>query len=139
MIDGGLRKTFHARLKEGIHWQSVESVTGLGIPDSNFCGGGVEGWVEFKMTKGWAVTLRPEQVGWIMARTMRGGRVFVATRRMHNGGPRLGAPVDELWIHRGRDVLELNENGLRGAEPVYMATGGQSLWHWPTIREILMK
>jgi len=72
-INGGLRQLFRAKLP-GFDWVSIESgSTGGGIPDSNYCVRtnditGIEGWIEHKQTDGWAVTLRPEQVGWIARR-----------------------------------------------------------------------
>jgi len=112
MIDGGLRKLFHSKLR-GFHWQTIESgLTGRGVPDSNFCGNGIEGWVEFKKTAVWAVGLRPEQIGWHLKRARAGGRTFIAVRRIHEGGPRKGPPVDQLWIFPGRMAEELATTGI---------------------------
>lgn len=139
-IDGGLRKMFHNRLKVGIHWQALETgVVGQGVPDSNYCvDPGVEGWIEFKQTDGWTCPLRTEQVGWILTRINRGGRVFVITRRVNAGGPRIGAAVDELWIHRGADTPQLMNYGLRGASPVIVFHEGPERWDWTKIRKILL-
>jgi len=115
-IDGGLRSLFRTRLKKGIHWQSIETGgTGLGIPDANFKikGSYTEGWIEYKQTDGWTVGLSAEQVGWHLRRRSVGGRTLVATRRWHDGGPRKGPAVDELWIHMGSFAAELAESGLR--------------------------
>ena len=138
-IDGGLRPIFRNKLKAGWHWQSIETGgTGLGVPDSNFCCNGVEGWVEFKQTDGWTVDLRSEQVGWIRTRRQRGGRVFVAVRRKNQGGPRRGAPVDELWLWDGSLSSELRNGGLRINEPyLYRGEGGPEKWNWKTIGSIL--
>ena len=133
-VDGGLRTIFSSGLSSGWHWQSVETGgTGLGVPDSNFCCGGIEGWVEYKQTDGWTCDLRPEQVGWITTRVMRGGRVFIATRRVNEGGPRRGPAVDELWIHRGSLARELKRGGLRAAEPELVCAGGPSCWDWEAV------
>ena len=140
MIDGDLRKIFRDRLRRGIHWQSIETGgTGRGIPDSNYCTEGVEGWVEFKATEGWAVGLTPEQVGWHLERWMRGGWTHVATRRRHDGGPRRGDPVDELWIAEGCWVRELATDGLRADVPMTVLRGGPGAWDWDTVRRILVK
>lgn len=148
-IDGGLRPIFRDKLRVGFDWTSVETGgTGRGVPDSNFCaqlrndfvGGGefvgVEGWVEYKQTTGWACTLRPEQIGWILRRTMHGGRVFVATRRRTDGGPRSPA-ADELFIHQGSVVRELRDTGLLGVPSLYRQDGGPSVWNWDEVRRIL--
>ena len=144
MIDGGLRKIFHGKLR-GIHWQAIETGgTGRGIPDSNYCaprpdGNGTEGWVEFKSTEGWAVDLSPDQIGWILRRIRMGGTVWIAVRRKHTGGPRKGDPVDELWILPGRLAKEAKELGLRGIKEdcAVLSSGGQSAWDWDEIRRVL--
>lgn len=145
-IDGGLRPLFHQRLREGFHWQAIETGgTGLGIPDSNFCGTdtrtgvSVDGWVEFKQTSGWAVGLSPEQVGWHRVRCARGGRTFVAVRRWHDGGPRKGPPVDELWLYEGRWAGRLAREGLGQDVPLLgWWPSGPSAWRWDSVRELLL-
>lgn len=138
-IDGGLRPIFRNKLTVGWHWQSIETGgTGLGVPDSNYCTDGAEGWVEFKQTDGWTVDLRPEQVSWILTRSERGGTVFVAVRRKNQGGPRRGAPVDELWLWPGSLARQLRAEGLRIKEPcLYLGEGGPAKWDWKTIGKIL--
>jgi hypothetical protein len=134
-IDGGLRTLFRNKLQVGWHWQSIETGgTGLGVPDSNFCFGGVEGWVEFKQTDGWTVDLRTEQISWLTTRHERGGRVFVAVRRKNQGGPRRGDPVDELWLWPGSLARRLKVEGLRIDEPcLYLGEGGPARWEWKKI------
>lgn len=138
--DGSLRSLFRKRLRVGFHWQSIETGgTGLGVPDSNYCCDGVEGWVEFKQTTGWAVSLRPEQVGWLVARSRAGGRVFVAVRRLDRGGPRKGGASDELWLLKGESARELKHDGLRCDVAVLGAWGGgPSAWDWNEVRSLLV-
>ncbi len=137
-IDGGLRPLFRTKLRRGFQWQSIETGgTGLGIPDSNFCSEGVERWVEFKQTEAWAVPLSPEQVGWHKTRHARRGLTLIATRRWHDGGPRKGAPVDELWIHTGEHVSTLYENGLKSAPAVGIWHGGPEAWDWEAVGDAL--
>lgn len=145
MIDGGLRGTFREKLREGIHWQSIETGgTGKGIPDSNFCarwaGRGIEGWIEYKWTEAWAVGLEPEQVGWLKKRVMFGGRALVAVRRCHEGGPRKGAPQDELWLYSGLASGLLRREGLSPDHPGFLGwwEGGKSKWDWDQIRYLLL-
>mgnify|MGYP000465838860 CR=1 FL=1 len=140
-IDGGLRPIFRDKLKKGWHWQSVETGgTGLGVPDSNFCKSGVERWVEFKQTDAWACTLRPEQVAWHRRRALCGGRSFIAVRRWHDGGPRKGPPVDELWLFYGEDAMRLKDRGLcaEGVVDLGIWKGGPSRWDWDEIGELLI-
>lgn len=139
-VDGGLRGLFRDKLRVGWHWQSIETGgTGRGVPDSNFCVGGVEGWVEFKKTEGWTVDLRTEQIGWLLERSVRGGRCFVVIRRKNQGGPRRGASVDEVWIYRGAMARRLKLEGLRLQEGlIYHGTGGPGEWNWVKIAEALV-
>lgn len=137
--DNGLRAKFHDKLPQ-IHWQAIEvGVLGKGIPDTNFCWRGSEGWVEMKFTDTHAVGLMPEQVGWILRRMRSGGRVFVATWRMHDGGPRRGEAVSELWLHEGWDAGRLKAEGLLAAPPVLLLEGGPSRWDWGLVGQTLVE
>lgn len=129
--DGGLRALFRARVPPPAHWQSVETGgTSRGVPDSNVCCAGTETWIEFKTTRGWTVPLRPEQVGWIVARTRHGGRCLIATRQ-------LGGMRDDLWIHDGRWARELRDGGLLAALPRGRWDGGPESWDWTAVRRLL--
>ena len=135
MIDGGLRKLFHAHLPQ-VHWQSIEAGgTGRGIPDSNGCVDGKEFWVEFKQTANYAVGLRPEQVGWMLRRTRAGGRTFIAVRRRHDGGRRRGARVDELWLYNGAGARVLSELGMKACRGAALGIweGGPARWGWEKV------
>lgn len=137
--DGGLRPMFRDRLRAGFQWTSVESgMTGGGIPDAEFCAEGVARWIEYKQTSGWTCPLKKEQSAWHAVRALRGGVSFVATRRWHAGGPRKGAAVDELWIHRGSDAPALRKEGLRSAEPLGVWCGGPAAWDWAAVRAVLL-
>ena len=140
--DDGLRSELHTHLPR-IHWQAIESgLTGGGIPDSNFCWRGVEGWVECKATQHWSVTLEPAQVGWHLRRARAGGRTFVAVRRRLRVATKVRPPFDELWLCRGAAAASLRASGLRGAtergEVLGVWTGGPSLWHWAEVEALLL-
>jgi hypothetical protein len=133
--DGDLRPLIRRNVL-GCHWQAIESGgTGLGIPDLNGkFRDGPEIWIECKMTRGWAVTLRPEQIGWLVTRARYGGHVFVAVRRRPEKG---GA--DELYLCRGSYARELRAEGLRAA---YVGRGlvgrweggpGSGGWNWEVV------
>lgn len=129
--DGDLRAIFRRRLPD-FDWQSVETgSTGRGIPDSNYCRDGSEGWIEFKAAKAWAVGLRPEQCGWILRRTRHGGRVWIAVRRKD----------DELWMIPGCYAAKIKEHGLRpvfeGRIPGVWYSGGPAGWGWAAIARLL--
>lgn len=127
--DGNLRKIFRQYLQEA-HWQSIETgAVGPGVPDSNFCfPKGKEGWIEFKQTAGWRVTLRPGQVGWLLRRARNGGRVFVAVRQSKN---------DTLWIAHGRHAATLLDKGLRSDLWLGSWKGGPAEWDWSAVKNIL--
>ena len=137
MIDGGLRRIFRENIPNA-HWSAIETGgTGRGVPDDNVCLNGVETWLEYKHTDGWAVRIRPEQVAWSERRTRAGGRVLLLTRRRCTPGPRRPA-ADELWIHRASDIRHVSLLGLRdGPRPLYKGEDGPSAWLWPVIEEIV--
>lgn len=139
MIDGDLRPLFRANLRD-FDWTSIESgTTGGGIPDSNYCCGGHEGWIEFKQTSGHAVTLRPEQIGWIARRVRHGGRVHIVVRRKAPGGPR-SPSCDELWLIPGGLAVEAKVGGLRGLAEhpkVHTWHHGPAAWHWRAVATLL--
>lgn len=135
MIDGGLSKLFREHFPK-FHWQRIESgLTGGGIPDSNYCFAGVEGWVEWKQTRTNKVIMRPDQVGWHLRRARAGGRTFIAVRLQHSGGPRRGVSVDSLYIYPGNAARSLAIEGLRSMPLGYWARS----WDWERIGEILLK
>lgn len=146
--DDGLRPLFRKHLPH-FDWQSVETGgTGRGVPDSNYCFGGVEGWVEFKSTDGWTVTLRPEQIGWIARRTRCGGRVWIAVRRRTEGGPRSPA-TDDLWLIPGALAVTARQGGLRAvhgrpgvrvwsSDAPNGAPLGPATWQWAAVADTLL-
>ena len=88
-----------------MHVQRVETGgTGRGIPDFNACCDGVEFWVELKVVNsGKKIGLRPEQVGWLVKRSMYGGRCFVLVR----------TPDADIFLYKGSDAREIADEGLR--------------------------
>lgn len=139
-VDDDLRPIFRRHLPM-LDQQSVETGgVSRGVPDTNWCCESVEGWIEFKATSGYTVDLRPEQIGWIARRVRHGGRVHVAVRRRHDGGPRRGPPVDELWIAHGVWVKELRTAGLRSNQAKLLRwTGGPARWDWSEVLDLLMR
>lgn len=136
--DGGLRNLFKKHLKKW-HWQHMESGgTGGGIPDTNYCYQGVEGWIECKKTETESIRFRAEQVAWIDRRCREGGRVFIAVRRKHDGGSIKGRPVDELWLYHGIDVRALNTHGMNPLWSVNFWWNGPRKWDWDQIAAILL-
>ena len=79
-----LYKFLRSHTQDEFHWQRIESV-GEGIPDTNYCGRGCEGWLELKVihnrmlshTMAVDIGLRPSQAAWLLRRTGAGGRANV--------------------------------------------------------------
>lgn len=110
-------------------------MTGGGIPDSNYCSHGQEGWLEYKQTNGWTVPLSPPQIGWISRRIRHGGRVHIAVRQKRLLGPRT-EPVDALWLIPGHGVTLAKQHGLKAnVDGLKSWRGGPSKWNW---REVAM-
>lgn len=134
MIDGQLRKLFKKHLPK-IHWVSIETGdTGMGVPDSNFCIDGIEGWIEFKKTDKGIIDLKPEQIGWIIDRIRHGGRVKIAVRVHQFAGEYLiifdGVRIEEMV---GKSIL-VNLNLVEG-----WWTGRPKDWNWDEIQRILLR
>ena len=129
--DAGLRRELRSHLNMW-QWTHIESpTTAPGCPDTEFCStGGVSGWIECKRTSAWALKFQTLQPGWISWRARLGGRVFIATRRYR-------PDADELWLHRGADVITLAQGGLRAAEPLGVWGGGPARWGWGEIGRAL--
>jgi len=110
-------------------WLSVEThVTSRGVPDSNYCIDGKEGWIELKACDGWRAGIRAEQVAWAERRLRKGGRVLLAIRRAKR----------ELWIFPGAAMRQLFASRLDAAVPLGRWGGGPATWDWAAIRSILI-
>jgi len=133
MSDGSLRTIFRDHIKRP-QWTPIETgATAQGVPDMEYCfPGGVQGWVENKKTGGWAVTVRAEQVGWLLRRARMGGRCFIAIRR-------LNGKSDELYMVHGRDAEQLQDRGLKGANFILGTwSGGPAKWDWAAVERLLV-
>lgn len=131
MIDGGLRQLFRRKLPL-FDFQSIEVGFDRGVPDTNFCCDGVEGWIEFKETNGIKVRVSPEQCAWMGRRTRAGGRTFFAVRRRTK-------KEDELWILAGEFSERLREAGLSPNFALGTFPGGPRAWDWAKIGGILTR
>lgn len=130
--DGDLRRLHRVHLPM-VHWCTIETgAISPGTPDSEGCWQGSTFWIEYKRTTAWAIRFKPEQPGWHLRRARAGGRSYVSTRRRRPDG------TDELWVHAGADVLALKADGLRGAVPLLVCSGGPSRWDWAAVREVLV-
>lgn len=107
------------------HLQRIETGgTGRGIPDVNGCHNGVEFWVELKVVNaGKKIRLRPEQIGWLVKRSIHGGRSFVLVR----------APDAQIYLYPGKDAREVLEEGLR-REPILCLA---KPYDWPKLLAFL--
>lgn len=138
MIDGGLRGLFRKNIPE-FQWSAIETgITISGVPDDEYCSQGVQGWIEYKLTDNYSIKKTPRtkfQIAWHSRRAREGGRSFIVVRRQHDGGPRKGPAVDELWLFRGSDVKQLYTEGLSAVVPLERF---EKEWHWRTIRRTLL-
>ncbi len=126
--DAGLRPLLRKHLPR-FHWTTVETgAATMGVPDSNYCLDGIEGWVECKQCEHWRVELRPAQVGWIEQHTAAGGRVFIAVRRAK----------DELWLFAGCIVKRLTAERLDQVTCLNHWNGGPSRWDWSQVQHLLL-
>jgi hypothetical protein len=125
--DSGLRPLFRRYLRL-IDFVPVESgQTSRGIPDTNYCYRGVEGWIEMKAADHWRVSIRPEQVAWAERRIDHGGRVFVAILRANH----------ELWLYHGSAMRRLLKERIDIVPSLGDWSRGPACWDWANIMEIL--
>jgi hypothetical protein len=138
--DGSLRTLLRTHLPDSWHVQAIETGgVGAGVPDLNVCIPGVgEVWIELKHTETRNAGLRPHQVSWISRRARAGGRVWIAVRYQHDGGPRRGDPCDELWLISGAQVLQLHRDGLSTELAWLVTQGGPRRWDWGRLTSILV-
>lgn len=135
--DGGLAGLFRQHLKGNAHWQRIETWASSGVPDTNYCIDGAEGWVEMKKARGNQVKFEEFQVPWITQRGRAGGRVFVAVRKTIKS-------EDTLWLFPWTTVPILAQEGLPKPEGgsfldgvCLYGTNGPASWDWDRVRETL--
>lgn len=116
--------------KIGGRWDRIENGVGVGMPDTNYCLKGCEGWIELKearlglpgsRTKKTGVFtynrgLSLEQVNWLLKQKSVGGRAFVLAR-VH----------DVCYLWDGSDAAEFNAATIEelGARALWY---GEDLW-----------
>ena len=104
-------------LQRGDRLDRVENVVGVGMPDINFCSGGVECWIEMKSPKepkrdstplfGSNHKYTQDQKNWMLRQVRAGGfgYILIATDKrwmlvQGKHGDRINdLTVDELWHH----------------------------------------
>ena len=126
--DHGLRKIFRDNLRR-LNFDVIAIETrgvSTGAPDTNYCGGGIEGWVEHKRMEHGRVTIRPAQVGWIERRLDHGGRVFVAVRYQL-----------KLWLFHGSSIRQLQTQKVEEVAHILHYDAGPGAWNWPDIAHTL--
>lgn len=140
--DDGLRALLRRHLPPPEwEWTPVETgATVSGVPDSHWCHRTrhLSGWVEHKATDGWAVEVRPHQVGWARRHAAAGVRVVFAVRARGVGSS--GGAGDSLWLVRGSAAPELQELGLRLPEWAVLGVwrGTPRSWDWGAVARILL-
>lgn len=127
-VDGGLRQLFRSHLVT-FDFSSIETIN-RGIPDSNYCCAGVEGWIEYKLADYWRVTIRPEQVGWAERRLAHGGRVFMAVRQNMSN--------DILLLYPGKAIKPLKTERIDRVACLGAWAGGPAHWDWEAVAAFLL-
>jgi hypothetical protein len=85
-------------------------------------------WIENKRARGWEISLRPAQIGWLMRNSRSGGSAFVAVRKGSTLWLLHGAAAKTL--HGG--LRELPAGALAGCWP-----NGPAGWPWPAVLRLL--
>lgn len=135
MKDGELRGIFRNKFHSW-QWSSIETAgTASGVPDSEFCTPlGQQGWIEFKQTHIYAVSIRPLQCAWLMRRCRSQGNAWIAVRRWKT----IYNDLDELWLMPGIQADRLKEGGLNNVFAIPWS-GGPSKWDFDQIGRIITK
>lgn len=82
MTETKLKVKLKSYLPKRTHFQPIESMTSLGVPDVNFCLDGSEFWVELKIVLGeeklrFQKPLTPYQWNWLRRRVKSRGNVWI--------------------------------------------------------------
>jgi hypothetical protein len=113
-------------------WVAIETpISGGGVPDHYWCHNGRDGWNEYKVTSGYSIRFRPEQVGWHARLKRAGGRSFIIVRRLNK-------QTDELWIYKGASAEMLALHGMSKVTCVDKQSGGPAQWDWIAIGATLL-
>lgn len=141
--DDGLRAIVHSRLgkAKGWHWTPIETgSTTAGVPDSHWAHEPTQlsGWVEHKATKGWAVTVRPHQVSWMLLHLRCGVHCTIMVRAKGKASSKgIG---DSLWAIDGNYVKILAEHSLAELpEEALLGRwyGSPDMWNWYAVGAVL--
>lgn len=141
--DDGLRALFTKNLPGDV-WECTPIETGgtvSGVPDTFWkCKDPqASGWTEHKATTGWAVGVRPHQIGWIGRHVAAGVRVTVAVRARGIGSA--AGHGDSLWLLRGECINHLAQYGLRDLPEAWILGrwyGGPRSWDWGVVARALV-
>jgi hypothetical protein len=142
VADNGLRRIVQQHLKKPDWlWTPIETgVTQAGVPDSFWAHEDTRtsGWIEHKSTNGWAVEVRPHQVGWVERHVRAGVHCTFMIRAGGVGSTRERG--DSLWVVAGWAVRELAANGLGDLPKKAILgfwAGPPAEWNWRVVQQIL--
>lgn len=139
--DGGLGQLLRKHLPQPeFRLTRVETgATAAGVPDCYWAHRPTKtsGWIENKKTEGWALDVRPLQIGWHLDHYARGVRTYIAVRARGAGSG--GAERDGLYLYRGEAAAMLANQGLRLREPWLLGhwPGPPRRWDWARVAELL--
>jgi len=141
VADGGLRKTFKDHLpKPDWRWTPIETRgTHNGVPDSFYLHrpSSSHGWLECKITTGWAVKFEPMQIAWLMLHSDGGVPCWIAVRASGVGSG--GGSGDSLWLLHGLAAETLSKDGLRCDPSLVHGVwfGKPAEWNWKQVTTLL--
>lgn len=121
--------------EHGGRWERIENGVGVGMPDTNYCYKGCEGWIELKeainglpgsRTKKQGVFeynrgLSLEQVNWHLKQHNAGGRSFVLAR-----------VIETCYLWLGADVVQFNAANIE-------ELGARAVWAGDNLQDIIYK
>ena len=70
---------------KNVHFQRIENLIGLGIPDVNCCTQGCEFWLELRVGDGRFPDLSKYQIAWHYRRYVVGGKSFILQKSLRRG------------------------------------------------------
>jgi hypothetical protein len=93
---------------KNVHFQRIENLVGLGIPDVNCCTQGCEFWLELKVGDGRFPDLSKYQIAWHYRRFLVGGKSFILQKSLRRG---------QLELFEGGQVSD-----IENAVPVFVCS-----------------
>lgn len=105
MTEAEFRKRLVSRKPKNALVQSIETMTGSGVPDLYYCHKGNPCWFELKETRGSHCYMRVSQWRWFCRHNISGGKGLLIIKRI---GPRR-IDIYDTKMFCGKDILKTSE------------------------------